>query len=135
MGMDVYGREPTSPAGKYFRANVWSWRPIHALITELCSDLLDDQTLEKMAFNVGAGPQNQLTCIEMAKRFEQWMEHHAEGHGLESDLQITKDGRFVSAKELAENPDLETVSPYEVSDEHLKEWIDFLRYCGGFEVW
>ena len=32
MGMDVYGRDPDSPAGKYFRANVWSWRPIHALI-------------------------------------------------------------------------------------------------------
>ena len=24
---------------------------------------------------------------------------------------------------------------YEVSDEQLKKWIEFLRCCGGFEVW
>jgi hypothetical protein len=135
MGMDVNGRNPSSHAGEYFRANVWSWPPIHALITELCSDLLDAETLKEMAFNDGAGPQDQKTCTEMAKRFEQWMEHHTEGHGLESDLQVTEDGRFVSTVELAQNPDLETVSPYEVNDEHLKEWIEFLRHCGGFEVW
>jgi len=28
MGMDVHGRKPDSPAGEYFRANVWSWHPI-----------------------------------------------------------------------------------------------------------
>ena len=26
-------------------------------------------------------------------------------------------------------------APFGVSDEHLKEWIEFLRHCGGFEVW
>jgi hypothetical protein len=135
MGMDVHGQQPSSPAGDYFRASIWSWHPIHALTIELCSDLLDEETLDKMGFNDGAGPQDQKTCTEMAIRFEQWMEHHTEGHGLESELRITEDGRFVSDKELAENPDLETVSPYEVDDEHLKQWIEFLRHCGGFEVW
>lgn len=28
MGMDVYGRNPTAPAGEYFRANVWRWHPL-----------------------------------------------------------------------------------------------------------
>lgn len=134
MGMDVYGRAPSSPAGEYFRANVWSWRPIHALMIELCSDLLDEEALKKMAINDGAGPQDQKTCTEMANRFELWMEHHTEGYGLESELQVTKEGRFVSPEELAGNPDLETISPYEVHDEHSKEWIDFLRHCGGLEV-
>jgi hypothetical protein len=48
---------------------------------------------------------------------------------------VTPDGRFVSDEELADNPGLETVSPYAVDDEHLKEWVEFLRHCGGFEVW
>jgi hypothetical protein len=135
MGMDVYGRKPSSPAGEYFRANVWSWHPIHVLIEELCSDLLDEKTLEKLAFNDGAGPKKQKTCTAMASRFEAWMEHHTEGHRVESDLQVTKEGRFVPESELAANPDLETVSPYRVTDEHLKEWVEFLRHCGGFEVW
>jgi hypothetical protein len=135
MGMDVYGRKPSSPEGKYFRATIWSWPPIHALIVDLCSDLLDEKLLRKMTFNDGAGPRGQKTCTEMARRFEQWMEHHTEGHGLESDLRVTPEGRFVTDQELAENPDMETLSPYMVKDDHLKEWIEFLRHCGGFKVW
>lgn len=28
MGMDVYGKEPTTEAGEYFRRSVWGWRPL-----------------------------------------------------------------------------------------------------------
>jgi hypothetical protein len=28
MGMDVYGKAPSSETGKYFRNNVWWWRPL-----------------------------------------------------------------------------------------------------------
>ena len=28
MGMDVYGKDPTCEKGKYFRRNVWGWRPL-----------------------------------------------------------------------------------------------------------
>jgi hypothetical protein len=133
--MDVSGRNPTAEAGVYFRANVWAWHPIHDLIAELCQDLLDEEMLKNLAYNQGAGPTDAETCTEMANRFEAWMEHHTGGHGLDLGPRVTKEGRFVTDEELAENPDLETVSPYQVSDEHLKKWIDFLRHCGGFEVW
>jgi len=136
MGMDVVGRMPSSPTGEYFRANVWSWRPIHALIVELCSDLLDEEMIESIGFNVGAGPTDQPTCTEMASRFDRWMEHHVHGLDLEvPDVRVAEDGHFVTEEELLENPELETRTPYEVEDDHLKEWIEFLRHCGGFEVW
>ena len=76
MGMDVVGRNPSAEAGEYFRANVWSWRPIHDLIVQLCSDLLDEETLVGIGYNDGAGPADQTTCSGMANRFERWMEHH-----------------------------------------------------------
>jgi hypothetical protein len=135
MGMDVYGRKPRSKPGEYFQANVWSWRPIHALIVELCSDLLDEDIIESLGYNDGAGPNDQTTCTEMARRFEVWMEQHTEGHKLDLGLRVTKEGRFVTEEELAATPEMETDSPYEVCDDHLKEWIEFLRNCGGFEVW
>jgi hypothetical protein len=28
MGMDVYGKKPTTDAGQYFRRSVWGWRPL-----------------------------------------------------------------------------------------------------------
>jgi hypothetical protein len=136
MGMDVHGRNPSSPEGEYFCANVWSWRPIHALMIALCSDLLDEGTLHSMEYNDGAGPADQATCTTMANRFELWMEHHIDGLCLDfPGVGVAEDGHFVFEKELTENPDIETHTPYEVEDEHLKEWIEFLRHCGGFEVW
>lgn len=135
MGMDVYGKKPRCEAGKYFRANIWSWPPIHALIEELCSDLLDEETLAKLSFNDGAGPKDQQTCTKMAQRFEMWMEQNTEGLKLDLGMRVTKSGRLVSEEEVENHPDEELDSPYEVSDDHLKEWIEFLRNCGGFEVW
>lgn len=135
MGMDVWGRNPSAPGGRYFRANIWSWRPIQALIAELCHDLLDAETLTRLGVNVGAGAEDPATCLEMANRFDRWLEHHTAGHGIDLGLRVTYDGRFVSPDEMAAHPDLETLSPYQVDDEHLKEWVEFLRHCGGFEVW
>lgn len=36
MGMDVYGRNADSPAGEYFRRNVWGWRPLVEAIEAVC---------------------------------------------------------------------------------------------------
>jgi len=135
MGMDVHGKNPESKAGEYFRASVWSWHPIHDLICRLCSDLLNEDTLEQLGYNEGAGPDDAETCKEMASRFEHWMEHNVEGHDIEIEgMKMTPEGRLISESELSDDPELETTTPYEVEDEHLKEWIEFLRHCGGFRV-
>jgi hypothetical protein len=36
---------------------------------ELCSDLLDQKTLEHIGYNDGAGPVDQVTCTQTASRF------------------------------------------------------------------
>jgi len=135
MAMNIDGRKPSAPAGKQFKLEFWAWRPVHALIVQLCPDLFDKKTLEMMATGGGSGALDPKTSTEMANRFERWMEHHADGFVLESGIRTTPDGRFLSEEELAQNPSMETVSPYQVSDEQLKKWIEFLRSCGGFEVW
>jgi hypothetical protein len=37
MGMDVFGKEPTSKAGEYFRNNVWWWRPLADYAREIAT--------------------------------------------------------------------------------------------------
>lgn len=135
MGMDVWGRNPSAPSGRYFRANIWSWRPIHALIIELCPELFDEQTMARLGINVGAGATDQATCTIMADRFDQWLEQNVNGHMIDLGLRVTTEGRFVNEQEQATDSSLETVSPYQTSDQHLREWVEFLRHCGGFEVW
>ena len=39
MGMDVYGKKPTSQEGEYFRSNVWYWHPLWAMIEDFYPQL------------------------------------------------------------------------------------------------
>jgi hypothetical protein len=41
MGMDVYGKKPSSTDGKYFRNNVWWWRPLADYCCEVAPDITD----------------------------------------------------------------------------------------------
>lgn len=40
MGMDVYGKKPTSPEGEYFRNNVWWWHPLWEYCCYVQNDLV-----------------------------------------------------------------------------------------------
>src|SRR5215475_5988025 len=59
MAMDIQGRKPTAAAGKQFRSEFWAWRPIHALIVQLCPDMFDRRILNGMATGGGGGPLDQ----------------------------------------------------------------------------
>lgn len=140
--------------GAYFRANVWSWRPIHDLMRQLCSDFLDEELLEHMGYNEGSGPEDQETCDKIAERFSKWMEHNVNGHEVNLGMHVDEQGQFVeltpsedSFEGEAERRLVESVqeargvsgksvvrSAHTVDDESLKEWIEFLRHCGGFMV-
>jgi hypothetical protein len=135
MGMDVCGRKSRSKAGECFRANCQSWRPLLALIEELCSDLLDEYTLEGLGYNSGVGPDDQKTCTEMARRFEAWAEQHPPVFVPDFGVWVTAYGRVMVPAELAKNPEVEGTLSYKVRDDYLTKWIEFLRDCGGFEVW
>ena len=54
MGMDVYGKNPTNEAGKYFRNNVWWWRPLATYILETAPQSITSQC-EHWGTNDGDG--------------------------------------------------------------------------------
>jgi len=71
MGMDVYGRKPKNKTGEYFRANCWSYRPIHWLcyLSTLhhkektgYGDLIPFKTLQGMGLNDGRGLRSDRKC-------------------------------------------------------------------------
>ena len=45
-----------------------------------------------------------------------------------------KEGKFLSEEEC-KDPNIEKQSPYTVTKEHLQEFSEFLKNCGGFKVW
>lgn len=53
MGMDVYGKNPTSEKGGYFRNNLWYWRPLWTYCLTQHPDLCDK--VEYAHYNDGDG--------------------------------------------------------------------------------
>lgn len=53
MGMDVYGKNPTSEKGGYFRNNLWYWRPLWSYCLHKHGDLCDK--VEGAQYNDGDG--------------------------------------------------------------------------------
>ena len=124
MGMDVYGRRPSNKLGEYFRASVWAWRPLHFLIYRFCSDLIDAETMMRMASNDGAGPNDADVCNAMADRLERWLN----GFKGETFTQIRPHrlGDWFGWHRPNSN--------YKIHREHIMKFINFLRHCGGFWV-
>lgn len=158
MGMDVYGDKPTTTKGEYFRANVWSWRPIRALI-EIANvrnkgRIVDEETMALMRSNDGAGLKTQEECNALANAMEHLLSKTCfiTEHGLEivendgercvnfpldpDRSMCDKAGRFYKQQDIIDGKvkeeDLE--SPYSVEFSHVRELITFLRSCGGFRV-
>ena len=79
MGMDVIGRKPKNKTGEYFRANVWSYRPIHFLCMKASlshkletgeKELIQPKTLMGMSHNSGHG----LRSERKWKLLAEWLE-------------------------------------------------------------
>ena len=119
--------------GPYFRASVWSWRPILDIIYQECSHLLDEETLEGMGCNDGHGPDDQETCTQMADCIEKFVAvaGGSEGYSIPSDLRVKKDGVLVSGEDADW---AETQSAYSVDWDHVVRFCKFLRSCGGFSA-
>jgi len=158
MGMDVYGKDPKNEEGKYFRANLWSWRPIQMLISHTNEQYNLGFNLDGYGDNSGAGLNNQEDCDQLAD---------AMLHVVESDKDFTDDydtlyvnlgmwvndnGGFSVSKEQEEKlneqypigtilytsvvaSNGELVNPaWGTSRKHVLQFIEFLRNCGGFEI-
>lgn len=107
MGMDVYGE-----SGNYFRASVWSWRPIVAAMADAGFKVPED-----WHFNDGAGLRSQEECDELADLMETYLKEHQD---REFEMEPPQEALDIFGR-----------NPYSVGRDHLEEWIRFLRECGG----
>lgn len=151
MGMDVSGKNPSSAVGEYFRANVWSWRVIHHLISianeTKRGTLVPREIIKGMSHNDGNGLSDQNYCDGLADALEELIANpeNLKGIGLlieDNDISfpsnvcpVLKSGQFVRDEDLYKYKTEDLRSAYSTDFDHVKEFIEFLRSCGGFEVW
>lgn len=114
MGMDVYGRG--NGEEHYFRANIWSWRPIVEIMERSGVEVPSSWSL-----NDGEGATCATECRNIARKLRIWLDReenvNEQSFFLDTDYKIN--GR----------------NPYGVTREHLQEWIAFLDQVDGFEIW
>jgi hypothetical protein len=152
MGMDVYGKNPSNGKGEYFRANVWSWRPIHSLIrvANVIADgeLFDEKTLDSMGYNDGAGLKTQNECNTLAYVLENIItparlkeigfvvddEEFSFPVDQPGELVTDGTGLLIRNSDVVLDDAKKVRSAYGTSLDHIKEFVEFLRHCGGFEV-
>lgn len=159
MGMDVYGIQPKNKKGEYFRAAIWAWGPIYNIMCYACEiySLCDARTLELMCSNDGAGLDNQEDCNRLADAMSdilndpRTLEEHGlqvsgDGTGKETTYSYPIKGdsfvchlptsRLLSYKEAKKlnYPLDDLISSSHTNREHVEEFIEFLRNCGGFQV-
>jgi hypothetical protein len=161
MGVDISGRKPKTEAGDYFSSNWWGWRPILAISeAAMISSKLDYDT-SYWGSNDGKGLRTQKQCDKLADAIELLISNNLNEYLAEDDDRIyivmgswceAGTGQFVpsafteSLNEqyeygdilytpvVAENGTM-VESAHGTSLGRLKQWITFLRSCGGFKIW
>ena len=132
MGMDVFGVNPKSEAGKYFRANIWSWRPIHELIER--ANVLPPDLVYHMGFNDGYGPDEQQSLL-LAAQMETMLDGMDDDHTFMLTDEI--DGPVAALMDSIRRSGATIVTDgpaYQAEVAHVREFITFCRESGGFEV-
>jgi len=154
MGMDVYGKAPTSEKGEYFRNNIWWWHPLWRYCEQVAPDLIPADNLGH--FNDGWGL-NRRKSLQLAEQLEaaiaagETARHEQDyrqrlaslppvkcetcgGTGHRAEPPQTGPGPLPcnGCDGKGEVPNFRTHYPFSV--ENVREFADFLRDCGGFQI-
>lgn len=154
MGMDVFGKAPTSGKGEYFRNNVWWWHPLWHYCEQLAPDLIPGDNLGHS--NDGWGL-NRRKSLKLAERLAAAIasgetDHYAlarkqhlaslppekcsicDGAGHRAEAPHTGPGLLHcnGCDGKGEVPAFQTNYPF--STENVREFEAFLRACGGFRI-
>lgn len=133
MGMDIFGKQPRDVRGKYFRADIWSWRVIHLLCDKaiVAADL--PFSTQEWARNNGDGLAVQEHCDLLANALEGYLEQHPPNlqgvYAYELGSLLERGPAFST-----DGPQCGPAPNHQAHIDHVRGWIGFLRSCGGFEI-
>ena len=161
MGVDISGRKPTTNEGDYFRANWWGWRPINYICQLAAEQSKLKIDFSYWGSNDGKGLRTQKQCDKLADAIELLISNNYNEYLTEDDDRIyivmgswceAGTGKFIGSERehilnqqyeygdilyapvVAEDGTL-VESSYSTSLGRIKQWIIFLRNCGGFKIW
>lgn len=144
MGMDIYGRAPKSEKGEYFRSNIWSWPTILDAIVE--TGVLPEEMVESMAYNDGAGPNDEQAMALAAALDKKMAEFDGANTFISENSKYANVGTATVATALYAKLEADEemtairagdggMTRFSANVEFIREFADFCRDSGGFNVW
>ncbi len=140
MGYDIYGKKPTAPEGEYYRSNIWYWPPFVAMCRRLAPR--ESKGCKGWEVNDGHGL-NAADALRLANRLDELLADGTiaayiadSGEPPVTELQA-RTLRFVKALTKATgNPEVSApgLANPAVTEEDVREFIAFLKTCGGFKI-
>ena len=160
MGFDLYGSRTSDDdvdhdnpkKGEYFRANVWSWRPLWDLTCHIGSDVLTDEDSMKGTYNDGhfIDEKKAIALADCLSFLIKSGEHrtivekhnasldalpleeciHCGGTGKRNDEYVK--GTCNACHGEGESKSVKTF--YRMYTDYIEEFESFLRHCDGFSI-
>ena len=159
MGVDISGRKPKTEAGDYFSSNWWGWRPINTICQLAAYRNKLKINFDHWGSNDGKGLRTQKQCDRLADALEEllgndinlkenddrvylclgaWVEFGTgQFIGSEREQSLNEQypyGQILYSSVVTSNGDA-VESAHSTSVGRIKEFITFLRNCGGFQIW
>jgi hypothetical protein len=160
MGMDVCGKQPTTEHGEYFCNNVWWWRPLAEYMFEIAPEIAANCRHWHSNDGDGLNGHDSLRLAELLQKEIDSGRTAAYAKCRESELEMAPDERcFLCEGTGTRKPVPECgagdptkggipcngcaghgytrawATKYHFSVENVREFVTFLRGCGGFEIW
>jgi hypothetical protein len=161
MGVDISGKKPKTEEGDYFGSNWWGWRPINAICEMAAYKSKLKIDFAYWGSNDGKGLKTQKQCDKLADAIEQFISDGMNEFLIDDDDRVyivmgswceAGTGKFIGSESehslnqqfeyghifyapiVTENGTL-VESAHSTSLGRIKQFIEFLRNCGGFEIW
>ena len=122
MGFDVIGRKAKSEKGKYFRNNVWFWRPLWTYVCNECDDILTIKEAEGGTYNDGIKI-SKAKAERIAKRLKKRIE--------DGSVDLHKAGYDGTVEQIEDK----WADKYPFVTQNVIEFAEFCEDSGGFEIW
>lgn len=159
MGVDISGRNPINEEGDYFGSNWWGWRPINQLCQLAAYDSKLSIDFQYWGSNDGRGCETHEECNELADALENYLGNEIEakddddriylclgswceagtGRMIEADIQVVLNEQYeygsIHYTPIVLETGMVVESAHSTSVHRIKQFIIFLRNCGGFEIW
>jgi hypothetical protein len=130
MGYDLYGAKNNS----YFRASIWAWPSIMEFVER--SNVLPPDVVEGMHYN-DAQPVSEKEALTLADKIEEILENVGDSMeyiSLAENPMSSMVTQLMGALQASGARIEPSVPMHSTNAAHVREFVEFCRQSGGFEV-